>query len=566
MIEDKLRFRLPLALCAFAAACSEGTHERIDLDPEIDSGTGEAWFRDVTAESGVDFVHRRARTQRMWLPEIMSGGLALFDANGDGLLDLFCVQGGDLLEPASEDTGRFFLNRGGGRFEDATLAAGFTRTDYGMGCATGDYDGDGDLDLYVTNVGPNALYRNDGDGRFTDVTQTAGVGHEGWGTSATFVDYDGDGDLDLFAANYIIWSPERVIPCTAGYGKRVYCSPKSYPPAQDVLYRNDGDGRFSDVTVATGLNATFGNGLGVAWGDFDEDGDIDLYVANDGTANQLWRNNGDGTFTDIALESGCALNRDGKAEAGMGIAALDLTGDGKLDLFMTHFAEESNTLYENLGGRFADRTHRSGMSRASLEFTGFGLGFADFNQDGNIDLFVANGRVTRRDTGPDGEGQWAEPDQLYRGLGGLRFDEVSPKSGLSQAPKLVTRGAAFGDIDDDGDVDIALLDNHSGVRILANEAPRQGRAITLRLVDATGGDALGATATITAGDKTWSQRAMTAYSYCSANDPRVHVGLGDATQVDAVHVLWPDGTTESFGPFDAGSRPSLIKGSGRSSR
>jgi len=559
-----MRSLFPLALCALFAGCNEGTRERIDLGVDAETGTGKPWFRDVTAESGVDFVHRRAREQRLWLPEIMSSGVALFDADGDGLLDLFCVQGGDLLEPKPEDTSRFYLNRGDGRFEDATTAAGFTRTDYGMGCATGDYDGDGDLDLYVTNVGPNALYRNDGDGKFTDVTAEAAVGHDGWGTSTTFVDYDGDGDLDLFAANYIVWSPELVVPCTASYGKPVYCSPKAYAPAPDVLYRNDGNGRFTDVTVAAGLNAAYGNGLGVAWGDFDDDGDTDLYIANDGTANQLWRNEGDGTFVDIAMESGCALNRDGKAEAGMGVAAVDLSGDGKLDLFMTHFAEESNTLYENLGGRFADRTHRSGMSRASLEHTGFGMGFADFDQDGHLDLYVANGRVTRRDTGADDESQWAEPDQLFRGLGGSRFEEVMPKSGLANAPKLVTRGAAFGDVDNDGDVDVVLLDNHSGVRILANEAPAQGNAISLRLVGTTGGDALGATATITAGDTSWTQRAMTAFSYCSANDPRVHVGLGDATQVDRVVVRWPDGSSESYGPFAAGTRQTLTAGAGRS--
>lgn len=549
-------------MCCALAGCSEGTHERIDLAAESDDGTGAAWFDDITRDSGVDFVHRRAHTQRLWLPEIMSSGVALFDANGDGLLDIFCVQGGDLLEPTAADTDKLYLNRGAGRFEDATAIAGFTRTDYGMGCATGDYDGDGDLDLYVTNVGPNALYRNDGGGRFTDVTQLAGVGHAGWGTSTAFVDYDGDGKLDLFVANYIVWNPDLAVPCTASYGKQVYCSPKAYDPAQDVLYRNNGDGTFTDVSIEAGLNAVYGNGLGVAWGDLDDDGDVDLYVANDGMANQLWRNDGDGTFTDIALEVGCALNRDGKAEAGMGVAAIDLSGDGKLDLFMTHFAEESNTLYENLGGRFADRTHRSGMSRASLEHTGFGMGFADFDQDGHLDLFVANGRVTRRDTGPDGEAQWAEPDQLFRGLGGSRFEEVMPKSGLTSAPKLVTRGAAFGDIDNDGDIDVVLLDNHSGIRILANRAAA-GNAITLRLVDATGGDALGATATIRAGDTTWSQRAMTAYSYCSANDPRVHVGLGDATTVDSVLVRWPDGESESFGPFEAGARETLAQGSGR---
>jgi len=339
---------------------------------------GGPWFEDVALQAGVDFVHQRASTTRYWLPEIMSGGAAWLDYDSDGDPDLYLVQGGTPGSDAGGPGNVLLRNDGDGTFTDVSADSGTGDTRYGMGVAVGDYDGDGDPDLYVTNLGANVLYRNEGNGRFSDVTPAAGVGDTGWGTSAVFFDYDADGDLDLFVANYVKWSADREIECFGGANEQTYCHPNRYNgPSPDVLYRNEGDGRFTDVSWEAGIWRAYGNGLGVVSGDFNTDGLQDLYVANDGMPNQLWINQGAGQFRDEALLAGAAVNMTGAAEAGMGVAAVDLENDGDLDLFLTHLRGETNTLYRNDGkGMFEDTTTVSGLAGPSIAFTGFGLGFA----------------------------------------------------------------------------------------------------------------------------------------------------------------------------------------------
>lgn len=529
------------------------------------AATTEAWFEEVSAEAGIDFEHVRANPVRYWFPEIMSGGAAWCDVDGDGWLDLYIVQGGE-VKPGSEPApgNRLYRNLGNGRFSDATETAGLGNTGYGMGVACADFDSDGHQDLYVTNVGANVLYRNRGDGTFNDVTEEAGVGHTSWGASAAFLDHDRDGDLDLFLVNYVNWSPERELTCTSGAKKRDYCQPENYnASARDVLYRNEGDGRFTDVSREAGLWAAFGNGLGVALDDFDGDGWPDLYVTNDGTPNQLWINQGDGHFVDEALLAGAAVNMMGTAEAGMGAAAADVDADGDPDLFMTHLRGETHTLYLNQGGFFIDHTAGAGLAAPVVAFTGFGTGFADFDHDGHLDLFVTNGRVVQT-LAPIVEGKpFAEPNQLFRGQGNGRFEEVSPRGGTNVELVENGRAAAFADYDNDGDIDIAVVNNGGPAQLLRNSCGSRGQWVMFRLKNGGGRSPLGARLRVASGDRVQWRTAETAYSYCAANDPRVHFGLGASGTVDEVLVVWPDGLEETFGPFPANRLHDLHHGTGR---
>ncbi|MCI0485074.1 MAG: VCBS repeat-containing protein [Blastocatellia bacterium] len=385
-----LRISLAAVLAICCLSCGSETQPAAR---DANSAAKDVWFEEVALASGVDFEHIRARKVRYWFPEIMSGGGAWLDYDGDGALDLYLVQGGELDATGPSRAGnRLFRNKRDGTFQDVTESAGVGDKSYGMGCAVGDYDSDGDEDIYVTNVGPNVLYRNEGNGTFIDVSAQSRVDHSGWGTSAAFVDYDNDGRLDLFVVNYVEWSPDREIECFGGGNERDYCHPANYKaPAVDVLYHNNGNGTFTDVTVSSGISKARGNGLGVTCGDFNGDGLVDIYVANDGDPNHLWINNGDGTFTDRALITGSAVNRHGMAEAGMGVVAADIENDGDLDLFLTHLRNETNTLYLNQGELFEDATVTSGLSVPSISYTGFGTGVADFDHDGRQDIYTARG-------------------------------------------------------------------------------------------------------------------------------------------------------------------------------
>ncbi len=542
------------ALCLPLALALAGRPAQPADSPDRSLAPAGPWFEEVAAAAGVDFVHVRARTVRYWLPEIMSGGAAWCDLDGDGWLDLYLVQGGDLEESSGERPGnRLYRNLGDGRFTDVTQRAGVGDAAYGMGAACGDYDGDGDVDLYVTNVGPNVLYRNDGDGTFTDVTEESGTGDPRWGASAAFLDFDRDGDLDLFVANYVVWSPAREIRCASGSGRRDYCKPGNYgAPARDTLLRNEGDGRFTDVSRESGIAAAFGNGLGVVVDDFNRDRLADLYVANDGDPNQLWVNLGGGRFRDDSLLSGVAVNMTGAAEAGMGVIAEDLDDDGDTDLFMTHLRGESNTLYRNAGGHFEDATATAGLAAPSLAFTGFGSGAHDFDLDGLRDLYVANGRVVGSRPPLIEDDPFAEPDLLFRGLGAGRFAFL-PGSAIT-APELVDNGraAAVADYDNDGDVDVAVVVNGGRARLLRNLAGDRGRWLASRVLDERGSDALGARVRVRTGDGDRWSAVRAAYSYCASNDPRPSFGLGEAVRAEEVEIVWPDGSRRRLANLPAG--------------
>lgn len=537
--------------------------------PKVDNKTSEtpraeAWFQEVSSQAGIDFQHVRASTTRYWLPEIMSGGAAWLDYDGDNDLDLYLVQGGDVTgRSLDRPPNRLYRNQGNGTFVDVTSAAGVGDQSYGMSCAVGDYDGDGDVDLYVTNLGRNTLYRNEGNGTFTDVTGRAGVGHNGWGTSAAFVDYDDDGKLDLYVVNYIDWAPEREIECFTGGNEKDYCHPLNYnAPATDTLYHNSGDGTFTDVTEQAGITKAKGNGLGIVVGDFNQDGRIDFFVANDSDPNQLWINNGDGTFTDQAILSGCAVNRVGKAEAGMGVMAFDFENDEDLDLFITHLRDETNILFLHDRGLFEDITSRTGLGPPSLPYTGFGTAAADFDHDGESDIYVVNGRVIRAQK-PLAKDVFAEPNQLFRGMGNGRYEEYSLRDGTTNGFIENSRAAAFGDYDNDGDIDILVVNNGGRARLLQNHAGKKGRSIQFRVINRHGLDAVGAIVCITTSLGKQCRQVQTAYSYLASNDPRVHFGLAELDKVEDVTIIWPGRHKKSFGPFQAGSLQILREGSAK---
>ena len=521
------------------------------------------WFEDVADEAGVDFLHVRALTSRFWLPEIMSGGAAWLDYDKDGDPDLYLVQGGSLDPGDGPPPGNRLFRNDNGHFEDVTDASGTGHTGYGMGAAAGDYDGDGDIDFYVTNVGANVLYRNEGDGAFSDVSASQGVDHPGWGASATWLDFDLDGDLDLFVTNYVNWSPAQELECSDGGAERDYCHPRHFnAPAADVLYRNDGD-RFTDVTESAGIWKARGYGLGVVSGDFDADGWPDLYVANDGMPNQLWINGGDGAFEDRALISGTAVNLSGTAEAGMGIAVADLENDGDLDLFVTHLRGETNTLYLNEGGMFEDVTATTGLAAPSVALTGFGTGFADFDNDGRLDLYVGNGRVGR---GLPAATPFSEPNQLFRGLGGFRFELVAPDGGTATRRIDNTRAVAFADYDRDGGIDAVVVNNGGRARLLHTVVGARQGWLALEVLDRDGNEAIGARVAAMASDRIQWRTVSRAAGYLTSNSGVVHFGIGDETAVNKVIVYWADGGETSYGPLQGRATYSLRRGESAAAR
>jgi hypothetical protein len=519
-------------------------------------GSAGMGFRDVAAVAGLRFRHTNGSRGQLYLPEIMGAGGAFLDYDDDGDLDVLLLQGQPLGAARSGAMPRLFRNdlrstngRTALQFTDVTTGAGFMAGDYGMGIATGDYDNDGDTDVYLTNYGVNRLYRNDR-GRFTDVTPTSGGGLDDprWSTSASFTDYDADGDLDLFVVNYVNFSISDNKVCSDPTGLRDYCGPLQFRPSPDRLFRNNGNGTFTDVSEASGISAAVGAGLGVVGADLDGDGRQDFYVANDGSANHFWRNKEDGTFEDAALLAGLAFNADGEPEGSMGIAVGDPDEDGDLDLFVTNITGESHAFYENLGGgRFDDRRLRTGLATLTRPYTGFGTGWFDADNDGVLDLFVANGAVTVLEALRGDAFPFRQRNQLLRNSGG-RFEDASAGAGPILAVEEVSRGAAFGDVDNDGDVDVLVTNNNGPVRLLLNDGAPASSGFSVRLQGVAGNtQGIGARVGLARMDGTVRWRVVhTDGSYLSASDPRVHFGGIPADEPVSVIVEWPRGSRERW--------------------
>ncbi|MEM9302393.1 MAG: CRTAC1 family protein [Pseudomonadota bacterium] len=513
------------------------------------SSAAAALFDDVAASAGVDFRHFNGMAGDTHFPEMMGAGVAVFDYDGDGDLDLYFSQGvmlgpertlTDAVYPPAHPvplTDRLYRNDiergepGSLRFTDVTAAAGLGSTShYGMGVSVGDIDNDGHPDLYLSNFGSNRLLRNRGDGSFEDITEKAGVDDPRWSVIAVFFDYDKDGFLDLYVVNYVNFSFATAKTCRSSYDAPDYCSPQSYEPMSDRMFRNRGDGTFVDVTDRLGIAAAEGPGLGAVAGDFDGDGWTDLYVANDGAANFLWLNQRGERFRDDALLAGVAVNMAGSPEASMGVDAADFDGDGDLDLFMTHLDRQTNTLYENDGqGWFTDRTSMSVLGKTSFPYTGFGTLWFDYDNDGWLDLMSANGAVVKIEA-QDRSGDplpLRQANQLWRNTGGGRYEDVSEAAGRAFAAPTVSRGAAFGDLDNDGDTDIVVTNNAGAPQVLLNRAGEKQGWIGVRVRSAADGpDILGATVEADLDDRHLVRRVRTDGSYVSANDPRVIIGLG----------------------------------------
>lgn len=526
-------------------------------DPARAAAAATGLFSDVTARTGIDFRHEAGALGKHWLPEGIGSGGALLDYDGDGDLDLYLVQGGFLESAEQPDPGnRLYRNDGAFRFADVTEATHTGVGGYGIGCAAADYDADGDPDLYVTRLGPNVLLRND-DGRFHDVTAAAsvvaaagpgaGLADPGFGASAAFLDYDADGHLDLFLTNYVDWAPHREGACYDATGVRDYCGPLDYEaPSVDRLYRSLGDGRFRDVTDAAGLGESRGNGLGVICTDFDGDGRVDIFVANDQTPGFLWINQGDGTFFEDAAIRGCGYNADGLAIAGMGLAAEDLDDDGDVDLVVTNIHDQAHLALRNDEGYFLDATHDWGFGGWGRPYTGFGLALFDQDHDGVLDGMVVNGAVSRLAEPLRPGHPFAEPDQfLRRGADGAFHDASAECPGLNQQLEM-GRGLLVGDLDNDGDVDAVITSNRGPVRVLRNENTSGHAWTRLDVEFATGGAALNARVKIEAGGRTWTREVRPHAGYLGTNDARIHVGLGAAPKIDRVVVRWPDGTADEW--------------------
>jgi enediyne biosynthesis protein E4 len=542
-------------------------------------GNEAGFFRETAAETGLNFHHFNGATGKHFMPEIMGPGVALFDYDNDGDLDIYLVQGTNLeqgakliVEPPKgwKPGNRLFKNllseTGKFQFVDVTDKAGVGHIGYGMGVAVGDYDNDGFLDLYVTNFGPNVLYHNNGDGTFTDVTRQAGVEDSHWSTSAAWLDFDGDGWLDLFVCNYVDFTIQGNRACVSPAGQSDYCTPKAYHAVPSRLFRNLRNGRFEDVSEPSGINRSYGPALGVVCADFNADGRTDIYIANDTAANLLWLNQGDGTFREAGLDAGVAYSMDAKPKAGMGLTIGDVQNDGGQVLLVTNLTREGVTVFRgDPKGQFEDATAQLGLLQPTFGYTGFGTQWFDCDNDGFLDLFIANGAVTLLGGVQSKNSPYAQRKQLFHNQGGKRFQETSQLAGPAFQIAEVSRGAAFGDIDNDGAIDIVVTNNNGPVRLFRNQIGRKAHWLSLKLESPKlNRFAIGARAALIRHGKQapWREVRIDS-SYLSANDARVHFGLGDQAGIDAIIAEWPDHSRERFEGIKADRILTLRQGSGK---
>jgi len=519
-------------------------------------------FLDITTQANISFRNQASHTTRKYLPETMGGGVAMFDYNSDGWVDLFFVNGAALTDPMQAGSSpdkhdpkywnRLYRNNRNGTFSDVTEQAGVKGQGYGMGVAVGDFDNDGHPDLYVTNVGSNILYHNNGNGTFTDVTETAGVGGSGWSAGAMFIDYDNDGLLDLFVARYLTWSFDRDILCGLSKpGGRAYCHPDQFPPISALLFHNDGHGHFHDASQESGIGRSAGKGLGVAMNDYDRDGRPDIFVANDSYPEQLFHNVGRGRFEEVGSTAGVAYDENGDAFAGMGVDFADYDNDGWPDIFVNALARQRYALFHNRKGEFDYVSGPAGLGARSFNHSGWGSKFFDYDNDGWKDLFIGQGHVMDNIELTQPDVRYLEPPLLLRNAGSM-FVDVSPQSGPVFQERRAARGVAFGDLNNDGFVDVAINCNNGPALLLKNG----GNANNWLTIDTIGTrsnrDGIGSQVIITTGTgKRQYAVVSTAASYLSASDKRVHFGLGHATSIKLLEIDWPSGIRQKFADIKA---------------
>ena len=523
-------------------------------------------FVDRAEEAGVDLVVTFGTEEKNYIIERTGSGAGLADYDGDGDLDLYLVNGSrlELTDGETPPKNRLYRNDRGARFTDVTDAAGVGDTGWGAGCLFGDVDNDGDPDLFITNFGPNVLYRNNGDGTFTDVSAAAGVDDARWGSGAAFGDLDGDGRLDLFVANHAVFrKEERPRKDCYWKGVQVSCGPLSHPPETHLLYRNRGDGTFEDVSESSGIAAKKGYGFGVVMDYFDEDPRLDIYVANDLMENFLFLNEGGFGFRDPGALSGASYVEGGRAQAGMGVDSGDFDGDGRMDLYVTNFSDDYNTLYRNDGqALFSDATFRAGLAAPTFAYLGWATRFFDVDNDGDEDLFVVNGHIWPEVDRVASGTAYHQANQLFLNAGEGKFLEASSAAGLGG--ERLGRGAAFGDLDDDGDVDVVVSNMHARVSLLINEGGNEGHWIQLLLVSGVSNrEAVGSRVELrTPSGASHHQTLKAGGGYLSSHDLRLHFGLAESVAAESIKLIWPSGRVEELGPLEANRIYVILEGKG----